>query len=154
MPRRNAVDDPGFDRLARQILGHPVRHRQAKILRLLAGKSDDLRQLLRRKLRRASAAFVVGQDITDHGLQVVFGRIAPAGLSKLRRRGGPSLAPSPGTLSVDAHATALFSTGQSFTRPQDETDTLGEPHRQLPRPRQTLQDHSFAIGKNNGRRAS
>jgi len=145
VPRRNAVDDPGLDRLARQIVGHPVRHRQAKFLRFFAGKSDDLRQLLRRELRRASAAFIVGQDVTDQRLQVAFGRLTAGNLTKLRRRTSPALAPSPDTLRVTPHATALLSTGQSFTRPENEPDALGESHRQCTRPGETLEDRSFAI---------
>lgn len=98
-----------------------MRHRQAKLRRLLACKRDDLCELLGGELRGDAASIVVAENVENERLKIVVVDLLGLRAGEHPHHVGPSVPPAPHSLCVNAERRRLL----------DAENTVGGQHHDL-----------------------
>lgn len=106
--------------------------------------NHDLRELLRRELRRRAAPRLICEHLADKGLQrIIVHRLRLCEL-ELRARRDPPVPPPPSPLRIKPHLLRQLDRGSPCGGAEDEPHPLRQPRRQRPRTREPLEDRPLA----------
>ena len=98
--------------------------REPQLLRVLARKGDDLRQLLGRELTGAAAAVLVCEHVPEHRFQLLVPNLGRAGRAQPLLGASPPSSPAAYPLLVHAEQACLVGAGLGFSRPQHHLDAF------------------------------
>ena len=129
-----------------------MRHRQAKLRRLLTCKRDDLRELFGGELRGNAASIVVAENVEDERLEIVVVDLLRLRAGEHPYHVGPSAPPAPHSLRVDAERRRLLDAKDAVGGQQHDLRALDKALFCSRRTAQALKDRALTLRDDDDRR--